>query len=114
MDALVLADTQGNRVHEAYPGTFARQHFLDEKRQRKGSILLRSHETIIRDYLREQMSEVDAYLIQIEVLQAAIARVVKQYHDSHNLGHREAPIAMIDSLSGLSDYIFPTYGKKLC
>ena len=114
MDALILADPQGSRVHEAYPGTFARQHFLDEKRQRKGSILLRSHETIIRDYLREQMSEVDAYLIQIEVLQAAIARVVKQYHDSHNLGHREAPIAMIDSLSGLSDYIFPTYGKKLC
>ena len=101
MDALVLADTQGRGVYEAYAGTFAQQHLLDENCKRDGCLLFQFHETIIRDNLRKQMPEVDAYLIQIEVLQTAIARVMKQYHDSHNLGHTEATITVIGSISAL-------------
>ena len=47
------------------------------------------------------MHEVDAYLIQIEVLQTAIARVMKQYHDCHNLGNTGATITVTGSLPAL-------------
>jgi len=47
-------------------------------------LLLKFHETIVRDDLREQVAKVHADLIQVEMLQATVARIVEQYDDKHD------------------------------
>jgi len=57
----------------------------------------------IREYLSqndgEQVAEVHADLIQVEMLQATVARIVEQYHNGHNLGNRELSCPMVRPLS---------------
>jgi hypothetical protein len=99
MDALVLAHTQRRGVNETDAGAFPQEYLLDKDGERYDRLLLQFHETIVRDDLREQVAEVNADLIQIEMLQATVARVVEQYHNGHNLGNRELSCPMVRPLS---------------
>ena len=89
MDALVLAHTQRRGVNETDAGAFPQEYLLDKDGERYDRLLLQFHETIVRDDLREQVAKVNADLIQIEMLQATVARIVEQYHNGHNLWNRE-------------------------
>ena len=98
MDALVLAHTQRRGVNETDAGAFPQEYLLDKDGERYDRLLLQFHETIVRDDLREKVTEVYADLIQIEMLQATVARIVEQYHNGHNLGNRELPCPMVRPL----------------
>ncbi len=77
----VPAYSQGSAVHETDAYAFSKQRLFDEQRQRESHLFLKFHETAVRDNPREEMAKVLADLLQIEMLQTAIARIMKQYHD---------------------------------
>ena len=99
MDALVLAHTQRRGVNETDAGAFSQKYLLDKDGERYDRLLLQFHEAIVGDDLREQVPKVNADLIQIEMLQATVARIVEQYHNGHNLGNRESSRPMVRPLS---------------
>ena len=76
MDALVLAHTQRRGVNETDAGAFPQEYLLDKDGERYDRLLLQFHEAIVGDDLREQVAKVNADLIQIEMLQATVARIV--------------------------------------
>ena len=68
-------------VHETYACTFPKQYILDEQSQRYGYFLSKFHEPVVWDNFREEVTQMFAYLFYIEMLQATIAWIMKQYHD---------------------------------
>jgi hypothetical protein len=99
MDALVLAHTQRRGVDETDAGAFSQEYLLDKDGERYDRLLLQLHEAIVGDDLREQVAKINADLIQIEMLQATVARIVEQYHNGHNFGNRELSCPMVRPLS---------------
>jgi hypothetical protein len=99
MDALVLAHTQRRGVNETDAGAFSQKYLLDKDGERYDRLLLQFHEAVVGDNLREQVAKVNADLIQIEMLQATVARIVEQNHNGHNLGNRESSRPMVRPLS---------------
>ncbi|MCE2616548.1 hypothetical protein LO761_06445 [Bacteroidaceae bacterium 14-104] len=45
---------------------------------------LKFYETVVRDNLRKQVAKMKAYLLKIEMLQTAIAGIMKENHYQHN------------------------------
>ena len=86
-------------INETDAGAFFQKYLLDKDSERYDRLLLQFHEAIVGDDLREQVAEVYADLIQIEMLQATVARIVEQYHNGHNLGNRELSCPMVRPLS---------------
>lgn len=84
MDTLILAYPERRAVNKADASALAQQHFLDEKRQRNGHILLQFHKAVIGYQLWEQMAEMLRDMLQIEMLQATVARTVKQDYNQHD------------------------------
>ena len=76
-----------------------KEYLLDKDGERYDRLLLQFHEAIVGDDLREQVAKVNADLIQIEMLQATVSRIVEQYHNGHNLGNREPTSPVICPLS---------------
>jgi hypothetical protein len=99
MDALVLAHTQRRGVNETDASAFSQKYLLDKDGERYDRLLLQFHEAVVGDNLREQVAKVHADLIQIEMLQATVARIVEQYHNGHNLGNGEPSCPMAKPLS---------------
>ena len=76
-----------------------KEYLLDKDGERYDRLLLQFHEAVVGDNLREQVAKVNADLIQIEMLQATVSRIVEQYHNGHNLGNRELSCPMVRPLS---------------
>ena len=85
VDALVLADPQRRAIHETDASTFAKQHLLDEQGKRNGNIFLLLHKTVVGNKFWEQVTQVLRNMLHIEMLQAAIAGIVKEDDDNHHL-----------------------------
>jgi len=73
VNALVFAHTQRRTVHEADASAFAQKHLLDEDCQGNGYGALQFHEAVIGNNTWEEVAEVLADVLQIEMLEAAIA-----------------------------------------
>ena len=46
--------------------------------------LFKFHESVVWDNFREEVTHMSAYLFYIEMFQATVAWIMKQYHDYHN------------------------------
>lgn len=62
---------------------------LYKQRQGNGDFLLQFHKAVVGNQLGEQVAHVLAYGLQVEVLQAAVAGIMEQYHDEHHLCFRQ-------------------------
>jgi hypothetical protein len=82
--SLVSADTKWCTVNKADSRTFAQQDFLDKQSQGDGSFSFQFHETVVRDDLRKQMTQMLTHLFKVEMFQAAITGVVEKNHDKHD------------------------------
>ena len=71
-----------------------------------------SGETVVGDHLREQMPQVLAHLVQIEVLQASVPGIMEKYHYEHNLGLGQGRIAVIVAILAFPDRIPCHHGIK--
>src|SRR5574344_2215119 len=88
--SLVPAAAKRCAVNKTDACAFAQQDLFDKQSQWDCNFLFQFYKTVVRDYLGKQMTQVPAHLLKIEMLQAAIARIVKEYHNQHDfsLGHR--------------------------
>ena len=73
VNALVLTYTKRRAVHEADACAFAQEHLLDEDCQGNGYGALQFYEAVIGDNTWKEMTEVLADMLQIEMLEAAVA-----------------------------------------
>ena len=96
--ALVLAHTQRRTVYETDTCAFSQEHLLDEDNQRNSDGALQLHKAIVGDHVREQVAKVLADVFHIEMLQAAVARIMEKDHDEHDFRLRKRPIAVIFAL----------------
>ena len=106
MDALVLAYPQRCAVNEADACTFAQQHLLDEQGKRDGYLILQFHETIVGNQLRKQMAQMLGNMLQIEMLQTAVAGTMKQNQNYHHFCFGKRPVTMVFPLFCLLQSIF--------
>ena len=106
MDALILADPEWCAVNETDTCAFAQQHFLDEKGQGNSNLLLQFHKAVIRYQFWEQVAEMVGNMLQIEMLQATVARAVKQNHNHHDFCLGKSTITVIFPLFCLFNGIF--------
>ena len=60
--------------------------------------MLKFDKAVIGDCLWEQMPQVLTYMLQVKMLQAAIARTMEQNHDNHYLRLRQCRIPVIFAL----------------
>ena len=98
MDSLIAEHTQRSAVNETDTGALAKQHFLDEYGQWQSNRLLQFNESVLGNNLREQMAQMSTYMIQVEVLQATIARTVEQNQYHHHFCFRHCSITMVFTL----------------
>ena len=94
MDTLILADPERRAVNEADTRTFAQQHFLDEKGQGNGNLLLQFHKAVIGYQFWEQVTEMVGDMFQIVMLQATVARTMKQDYDYRDFRLRKCPVTV--------------------
>ena len=73
MNPLVLTHTQRRAVHEADARAFAQQHLLDEDCQWNSHGALQFYEAVIGNNTWEEVTEVLADMLHIEMLKAAVA-----------------------------------------
>ena len=90
---------QRRGVNKTEDGAFSPKYHLDKDSERYDRFILQFNEAIVGDDLREQVAKVHTDLIQIEVLQAPVARIVEQYHNGHNFGNGKPSCPMIRPLS---------------
>ena len=96
--ALVLAHTQRRTVYETDTCAFSQEHLLDEDNHRNGYGALQLHEAVVGDHVREKMAKVLADVFHIEMLQAAVSRIMKKDHYKHDFRLRKRPVAVIFAL----------------
>jgi len=84
VNPLVSANPQRCAVNKADTCAFVQQNLLDEQGQGNGDFPFQLHETVVRDHFGKQMAKVLAHFFKIEVLHAAISRVVKENHYEHD------------------------------
>ena len=83
--ALDVAYPQCRGVGEAYAGTLAQEHVLDEQAQADGHFLLQLYEAAVGDHSGKQMPHVTAHIAEIEVLEAAEPSGMEQDEYDHYL-----------------------------
>ena len=106
MNALILAHPERCAVNKADTCTFAKQHLFDEQGQWNCHFFFQFYKAVVGNHFREKVAEPLADMLQIEMLQATIARVVKQNHDNHDFSFRKPPIAMVSPLLGSQNGVF--------
>ena len=74
----IPADPQESAVHETYACAFPKQHLFDEQCQRHGHLSFKFHETVIGYNLWKEMAQMAADLLQIEMFQTTVLRVMEQ------------------------------------
>uniref|UniRef100_A0AB33J4K3 Uncharacterized protein n=1 Tax=Prevotella sp. GTC17254 TaxID=3236794 RepID=A0AB33J4K3_9BACT len=82
--SLVPADAKWSAVNKADACAFAQENLLDKQSQWDGDFPFQFYKAVVRDYLGKQMAQVPAHLLKIEMLQAAIARIMEEDHDKHD------------------------------
>ena len=80
MYSLVLADTQWCAINKAYTRAFSQQDFLINKASGMTTSLSNSTIRLYETYFRKQMTQMLTYFFKIDMLKAAITRVVKKNH----------------------------------
>lgn len=84
MYPLVPAYAQRRAVNETDVCAFPKQCLFDKQGQEADQLSFKFHETVVQDNLRKEMAQMATDLFQIEMFQAAVARIMKQYHDQHD------------------------------
>ena len=84
MHPLIPADTQRGAAHETYTCTFAKKDLFDEYGKRYDDYSFQLHKMAIRHYFWKKMMQMLTYFLQIEILQTAVAWIMKEYHGEHN------------------------------
>lgn len=82
--SLVPADAKWRTVNKTDACAFAQENLLDKQSQWDGDLPFQFYKAVVRDYLGEQMAQVPAHLLKIEMLQATIARIMEENHDNHD------------------------------
>ena len=95
MYPLIAAYSQRCRVHKADSGTFSKQNLLYEDNHGYDYLLLKFYESIVGYCFWKKMFHVPAYVLYVEMLQAAEAGIVEQDHYNHYLSIRHCRIPMI-------------------
>ncbi len=97
---LAAARLQRRAVNEGYACASAQQELLDEHRHRQPYGTLQLHEPVVRHSLREQVIALPADVLDVEVLQAAVAGAVEHYDYHHYLSLGHASVAVVAALAG--------------
>ena len=95
---LVTAYPKRCAVYKTDSRALTQKNLLDKYGQRYGHLMLKFDKAVIGDYLWEQMPQVLTYMLQVKMLQAAIARTMEQNHDNHYLSLRQRRIPVIFAL----------------
>ena len=95
---LVTAYPKRCAVYKTDSRALTQKNLLDKYGQRYGHLMLKFDKAVIGDYLWEQMPQVLTYMLQVKMLQAAIARTMEQNHDNHYLSLRQCRIPVIFAL----------------
>ena len=98
VDTLIPAHPEWSAVYETNARALAQQYLLDEQCKGNGHLLLQLDKPVVGYQLGEQMPEVLRHMLQIEVLQAAIPRTMKQYHDQHDFCLGKRPVTVVWTL----------------
>ena len=72
-DPLVPAYSQWCAVYETYTCAFSKQYFFDEQSQRDSNLFFKFHETVVRDNLGKEMTQLLADFFQVEMFQTTVA-----------------------------------------
>ena len=100
VDTLIPAHPEWSAVYETNARALAQQYLLDEQCKGYGHLLLQLDKPVVGYQLGEEMPEMLRHILQIEVLQAAIPRTMKQYHDQHDFCLGKRPVTVIWTLIG--------------
>jgi len=71
-----------------------------------GNLSLQFHEAIVRNQLWKQMAQMFQYMLHIEMLQATVARTMKQNQDNNHFCLGKPPVTMVCPLFSLSFRVY--------
>ena len=106
VNTLIATHPEGRAVHETDAGTLAQQYLLDEEGKRYGNVFLQFYKAVVGHHLWKKVAQSLRDMLQIEVLQAAVAGIVEKDHDDHNLGLGKRTVTMVFPLFCLFYGIF--------